>query len=156
MNPRDGIVAFDEFTVDIYCNGVTDVTIAGAGEFECADEIKRPSFNANISGAGTLKGNIECDIFNLNISGGGFVTMVGNTKEANITCNTGGGGFGTFGTFGGKNFIMNNATIDIDGSVTAEVNVAEYLNASSTGNSKIGYYGNPQINIRGNRNNVKR
>jgi hypothetical protein len=45
INSRDGTVAFDEFTVDVYCNGITDVTIAGAGEFECIDEIKSPSFN---------------------------------------------------------------------------------------------------------------
>lgn len=171
----DGTVSFKEFTVDVYCISLDEVTIRRAGRFECMDEIKSPTFTANISGAGTIKGtiqcdifdanisgtgtiegNIQCDIFNLNVLGGGFATLAGNAKESKIAFGNTEGGFGTFGTFDGKNFVTKNATMHIEGPSTAKVYVTEKLDGSVVGNGEISYYGDPQINIKGNRDNVKR
>ena len=190
----DGTVPFKEFTVDVYCISLDEVTIRHAGMFECMDEIKSPTFTANISGAGTIKGNIrsdifdanisgtgtievniqcdifdanisgtgtiegniQCDIFNLNVLGGGFATLAGNANESKIAFGNTEGGFGTFGTFDGKNFVTKNATMYIEGPSTAKVYVTEKLDGSIVGNGEISYYGDPQINIKGNRNNVKR
>jgi hypothetical protein len=167
------IITFDVFNIDVYGH-VTGIAIHGAGTFECAEKITVPSFNADISGIGTLKmnitgddisvriggigtleGHIECDAFNTEITGGGFININGKCKSAYIACNTP-GVYGTFGTFDCINFITDDTTIIVDGSVTANINAVRSLKATISNDGKIYYRGDPQLNVKGNRNNVRR
>lgn len=167
-------VSFNVFIIDVYGH-VTDVSIQGAGTFECMEKITVPSFNADIGGHGTLKmdikcddisitigggigvieGHIECNNFITNITGGGFININGMCKNAYISCNTP-GGYGTFGTLDCINFITDDIMINIDGSVEVNIKVIKSLNANIINDSKINYYGDPKLNVNGNQNNIRK
>jgi hypothetical protein len=167
------VVSFDVFDIDVY-GRITGVAIQGAGMFECREKITVPSFNADIGrigtlkmdikcdeisvkigGIGTLEGHIECDTFTTEISGGGFLNIDGTGRTAYITCNTA-GAYGTFGAFDCVNFITEDMTITIDGTVTANISVARNLTANISNDGKINYRGDPNLRIKGNRDNVRR
>jgi hypothetical protein len=165
-------VAFEVFTIDVYGH-TADVAIK-TGVFEAPEKIAAPSFNADISGNGTLRVNLECDDvfiktagigtieghidcndFIAEIAGGGFIKIDGTCKTAHISFETP-GRYGTFGSLDSVNFITDDTTISIDGPVKANISSVRTLNAAVSGDGRINYRGDPQTNISGNPGNVKK
>lgn len=93
----------------IEASGANDIRIIG---------IKGDSFEANLSGAGTLDLSGEAKRFDADLSGAG--------------------------TINAKDLIARNVSISVSGAASAEVFAKETLDASVSGVGSISYYGNPE------------
>ena len=137
---QDGF-SFTQFTVDVYAPTLRGVTVSGTGHFVNVDKLIVPSFEANMSGAGTIKGKIKSDNFSSRISGAGGITVSGSSQNADFRISGVGG-------FRGSDFIVNNATARVSGVGNMEIYVTDYLNANVSGVGSIHYRGNPRVESR--------
>ena len=133
--------SFAQFTVDVYAPTLSGVTVSGTGHFENVEKLIVPSFETNMSGAGTIKGRIKSENFSANISGAGGITISGSSQNADFRISGVGG-------FNGNNFIVNNATARVSGVGNMEIYVTDYLNATVSGVGSIHYRGNPRVESR--------
>jgi hypothetical protein len=149
------------FIVDVYCPGISGVSISGSGSFEGIDKIFTDTFASTVSGSGEITGNIECDDISIrisgsgkfngnivcsnlaaNISGSGKINVTGSGKDANMSI------LGS-GNFNGIDFDCNTANIHISGSGNVFLCAAEYINANISGSGSVKYRGNPKIDYSG-------
>ncbi|MDR1302702.1 MAG: DUF2807 domain-containing protein [Treponema sp.] len=126
----------NDFIVDIYSPKISGISINAIGKVEIIDKINVPSFLVEITGAGEIDGNIECEIFSANINGAGKFTMIGASKDAEI--NISGACM-----FNGEDFKINNASIQISGAGTATIWAVDNLAANISGFGSIKYRGSP-------------
>jgi cytoskeletal protein CcmA (bactofilin family) len=149
--------SFTNFIADVYCPGISGISISGSGNFESTDKITAETFESKISGYGKIDGNIECDTLSVNISGSGkinhnvacnnFSAHISGSGEINITgtgkeadVNISGSG-----NFNGTEFQNNRAAVRVSGSGNISMWVLEYLKANISGSGNIKYRGNPKI-----------
>jgi hypothetical protein len=152
---------FTKFIADIYCPGLTGVSLSGSGKFISMDRITTPSFDLNVSGSGDVEGTIECETFSVKLSGSGKINnnIVCNNFAANIS---GSGDITVSGTaddsdikisgsgnFNGSEFMTNNTATRISGSGNMNIWVLEYLRANVSGSGSIKYRGTPKIEFSG-------
>jgi hypothetical protein len=149
----------DDFTVDVYSPRITGVSIDYIGRVETADTIHTPSFSMDINGAGELDGDITCEdfsvvvngageltvhveseVFSAEINGAGKLTVTGASQDARIS-------IPGAGTFNGKNFATNNASVRMSGAGTAVVWAIDNLAISVSGVGNIRYRGKPTVNF---------
>ncbi|MDR2938449.1 MAG: DUF2807 domain-containing protein, partial [Prevotellaceae bacterium] len=69
--------SFTEFTVDVYCPTLSKVSMLGSGSFEGVDAIVARSFEAYLSGSGSVSAGVDCDYFLAKILGSGEVAVGG-------------------------------------------------------------------------------
>ena len=139
IGTKSGSYSFSKFLVEIYCPTLTGISISGSGSFESVDKITSSIFDTSISGSGRIEGNIECKTFYARISGSGRIIITGSSKDADVNISGS-------GKFNGSDFIVNNTTIHINGSGSADVHVIDNLNANVSGSGNINYHGDPKTN----------
>ena len=139
---REKRCVFTQFKVDVYCSGISNLSISGAARFECGDPIITSSFKTIISGAGKITGTIECDTFTANISGAAQIMLAGSCNDLDLSLSGA-------GTFAGDDFKTNNAAVNISGTANVDLWVLEHLNARVNGTGKITYRGDPKIDFTG-------
>jgi hypothetical protein len=156
-----GSFSFTEFTVDVYCPGLTGVSVSGSGDFTAIDKITAAAFESRVSGSGKLIGTIECDDFSVtlsgsgkmdniiicsnfsaHISGSGKITVSGTGNDLDIRISGS-------GDFIGLEYQTNNASARISGSGNMDIWVLEYLEANVSGSGNIRYRGNPRLTFSG-------
>ncbi|MCL2175764.1 MAG: DUF2807 domain-containing protein [Treponema sp.] len=161
IRTQNGSYLFTKFLVDVYCPVLKGVSISGSGSFSGNDKIIAASFEAIISGSGSINGIIECDDYTVNISGSGKVNV-------SITCNnlsadlSGSGNIIITGTgnnsnvrisgsgkFNGIDYKSNNVTARISGSGNMNIWAVESINAIISGSGSIKYRGTPKIDFNG-------
>ena len=130
-----------QFTVDVYAPTLSGVTVSGAGSFENVEKLIVPSFEMNLSGAGTIRGATESENFSARVSGAGSIRVAGSSLQADFQISGTGG-------FNGSNFIVNSATARVSGVGSMEIYVTDYLNATVSGVGSIHYRGNPRVESR--------
>jgi hypothetical protein len=152
---------FTKFVVDVYCPGLTGVSLSGSGKFIVMEKITAPSFDLNVSGSGNMEGTIKCETFSVklsgsgkinnniicnnfaaNISGSGDITVSGTADDSNIKISGS-------GNFNGNEFRTNTTTTRISGSGNMSIWVLEYLKANVSGSGNIKYSGTPKIEFSG-------
>jgi hypothetical protein len=139
-----------DFIVDIYSPKISSITIDSIGKIEIIDAINASSLSINISGAGEIKGNIECEDFFADVGGAGKLTMTGYSKNADINISG-------VGNFNGQEFRVDNASIDINGVGKATIWTVDNLVADISGIGSIKYRGTPNINFsRGGLGSIKK
>ena len=131
-----------KYQVDVYCPVISSLSISGAARFESSDTIITPVFKAAISGAGKIKGAIECDTFTAAVSGSAQIILTGSSNDFGISISGA-------GDFSGNDFKTNNASVKINGAGTINIWVVEYLKAQISGTGRIRYRGNPKIDSGG-------
>jgi len=131
--------SFTEWIVDVYCPGLSGVSISGSGTFMGMDPISVSTFSSGVSGSGKINGTIECDTFHGDISGSGRINIDGNCYDSNINISGS-------GRFNGYEFFTNNAVVHVSGSGKAFVYVSDHLKATVTGSGEINYQGDPIVN----------
>ena len=138
IGTKNGSYLFTKFLVDIYYPVVlTSVSVSGSGSFTSMDKITVPTFKMAVSGSGKIEGIVECENFSASVSGSGKIIVAGNSKNANIA-------IAGSGKFNGDDFIINNATIHIDGAGNADMYVTDNLKADISGSGGINYRGEPK------------
>jgi hypothetical protein len=128
----------NDFIVDIYSPKISGISIDAFGTVEILDKLNAPSFSIEINGAGELYGNIECENFSAKINGAGKLTIIGDSKNAEINI------YGVC-MFNGKDFKINNASIQINGAGKATIWTVDNLVANISGFGSIKYRGSPDI-----------
>ena len=140
IKTRNGYTySFTKLLVDVYCPGLTGVSVSGSGDFEGTDTIIAPVFTSNISGSGRISGRIECDSFSAKIAGSGKITVTGYSENSNVSISGS-------GTFYGNTFCVNTAVVNISGSGNTYVYATNSLQADISGSGVVYYQGNPQVN----------
>jgi hypothetical protein len=129
---------YQKLSIEIYCPILTGVTVSHSVSFESVNKIIAPTFDANVSGSGKIKGEIECENFTSKISDAGKMTVVGTSTNANIDISDS-------GNFNGKDFCIKNADISVRGSGEANVWVTNNLKATVSGAGKLNYWGEPKV-----------
>jgi hypothetical protein len=136
---KSGSYRLTKWIVDVYCPFLTGVTMSGSGSFKTADKLVVSTFDSRIAGSGDIDAAVECNTFYANMSGSGRLNITGSGRDSNIQISGS-------GNFNGYNFVINNATVNVSGSATANVSVTSYLNATISGSGEINYRGNPVVN----------
>jgi hypothetical protein len=117
--------------------------VSGASTLDV--DMQTGNFNADISGASGVSGNLLATGADLRLSGAGRITLTGSGGNANI--NTSGASQVNLG-----NYALNNADIVFSGGSSGSINVGGKLNANLSGGSRLDYSGNPtlgKINVTG-------
>jgi hypothetical protein len=130
----------NDFIVDIYSPKISGISIDAIGKVEIIDKINVPSFLIEITGAGEIDGNIECESFSAEVDGAEKLAIIGDSKDAEIDISGA-------GIFNGKDFKINNAFIEIDGAGKATIWAVDNLTADISGVGSIKYRGTPNINF---------
>jgi len=133
--------SFTKYLVEVYCPAVNSVSVSGSGRFYGMNKINVSTFTSNVLGSGMIEGTIESETFSAKISGSGKITVIGNSKDLDIDISGS-------GSFNGSEFGINKASVRINGSGEANVNVSEYLDANISGSGVINFYGNPKIDYK--------
>ncbi|MEG8945480.1 head GIN domain-containing protein [Rosettibacter firmus] len=111
LSPRRGIL------IEIYTKELKELNSSGASMIKVSD-IKTDKFDVELSGAGNIELNGNCEILIARISGAGNL-------EA-------------------KDLKAYDVYVSVSGAGNAEVYAKNYLNASVSGIGSIKYYGNPK------------
>ena len=157
---KHGFYSFTNFTVDVYCPGISEVAISGSARFEGKDTIVTSKFKTIISGSGKVEGNFECSDFSADISGSGDIS--GNIKCNRLKIDISGSGkmavkgnssdvrivISGSGDFNGSEFMANSVDARISGSGKVHVWAAENLKARVSGSGLIRYRGTPKIDFK--------
>jgi len=152
---------YTQYIVDVYCPGLTGISISGSARFEAKDKISVSSCKLQISGMGRMEGGFECKDFSIGVSGSGDISgqvvctnfsadvsgsakivLSGSAKDMNISI-TGSG------DFNGNELCANNAAVQISGSAVINIWALDTLKANVSGSGSVKYRGTPKIDYRG-------
>ncbi len=111
-------------------SGASSVTIAG---FESAE-----AFEAELSGASTLRGSIQSGDARMDISGASYVDLTGSVGD--LTLDISGASTADLGGFS-----VNDADVEASGASKVTVKAGGRLDADASGASKVYYLGNPTM-----------
>jgi hypothetical protein len=111
-------------------SGASQVTLGG---FESND-----SLEVQVSGASTIRGDIQAGDATFDVSGASTVRLDGQGSDATITVS----GASTADL---ANYVMKNVTVEANGASSAIVDVRGRLDAQASGASKVEYLGNPTL-----------
>jgi hypothetical protein len=114
----------------IDANGATQVTLAG---FESDD-----SLDVRVSGASTVRGDIQSGGSTFDVSGASTVRLNGRGGDSNIDVS--GASRADL-----EDFVLEDVSIKVSGAGTAIVNVTGRLDAEASGASKVEYLGEPTL-----------
>ena len=148
---------FTKYMVDVYAPSISGLVMSGSVRFEGMNTITSPGFDLEISGAGKLKGDFECDQFNARISGSGemdshvvssgfkavvagscAINLAGSSSDLDISISGA-------GNFMGSEFKTNNVIASISGAGEMHIWALDTLKANIAGAGKVKYRGNPKI-----------
>jgi len=122
--------------VTIPVSEISEITLSGSGDLTSTISLKSNKFNAEVTGSGDMKLNIEASTITTSVTGSGDLTLNGKTN--NLTCKVTGSG-----DFHGKKLNSNKTDVKITGSGSANVVANQALKARIIGSGDIDYTGNP-------------
>lgn len=129
-----GTVSISPFVVDalqVDMNGSANVTF---------QPLTAQALTLNLTGQGSINLDALTSIaMTANISGSGIINVLGDTDTLNVTAPGG-------GELRAAELFARAATIDISGSTTATVNVAQQLDVTISGSGSVTFSGAPQVN----------
>lgn len=124
--------------VYITAKRLTSLTMSGSGNVEVTNKINGAELAITLSGSGTIKAAASVKSFAGMISGSGAVTLAGRSDDANLTLSGS-------GTFRGKTFFVDKASVQISGSANVYITVASKIEAVISGSGNIYYSGNATV-----------
>lgn len=138
LGSRGAINPTREIIYTITVSRLDGVEITGSGEIATQD-ITASRFTAEISGSGSmLLTGLQLELLDASIRGSGDIVVAGLTDDLDVT-------IPGSGSFRGEDLETATATVSLQGSGEALVNVSEMLDASVTGSGRIEYLGSPQV-----------
>lgn len=110
------------------------IEISGASDVVAIGAIKQPSIKVDISGASTLKADIDVNTLALDLSGASKLVLTGKADVLKADCS----GASDMEAFG---LSVNTASLDVSGASDIEINVDKDIKAEASGASSIRYKG---------------
>jgi hypothetical protein len=125
-------------TAEVTMPELTGLELSGASNVTITGFASAMAFDVDVSGASSLRGDIEAGDARFEVSGASQVTLSGSAQEATIDAS------------GGSNvdladFAVADANVDSSGASTVTVNPGGTLNANASGASRVYYLGSPTL-----------
>ncbi len=118
------------------------IDISGASDVVTVGVIKQPSLRLDLSGASTLRGEIETGTLSLDLSGASQLNLKGTATVLKADCS----GASDMNAY---DLTVDLANLDVSGASDIEINVNKEIKAEATGASSIRYKGNASVtNVR--------
>jgi len=114
------------------------VSMSGAGSIRIGEGFKGRSFEAEISGSGSVSARLNVDKAKLSLSGTGSISLMGRADDLGVTVSG-------VGSVSARQLNALSARVSISGTGSAELSVTKSLDASISGLGSITYYGQPAI-----------
>jgi hypothetical protein len=124
-------------TYTITAAELAGVTISGSGDVD-ASRIDTDSFEATVTGSGTLNPSGTCSRLEATISGSGDINPSGSCADLEVTINGS-------GKFAGDDLEAATGTDTVSGSGDAVVNVTDNLSVRISGSGDVRYIGDPTV-----------
>jgi hypothetical protein len=117
---------------------LTGLDTSGASQCTLTGFKSPKNLTVDVSGASSVRGDIEAGDATFDVSGSGQVTLAGSAQ--NVTIDASGGSEVNL-----ADFRVNDAAVDASGSSTVTVNAGGKLDAEANGASDVYYLGNPTL-----------
>jgi hypothetical protein len=117
---------------------LTKIEINGASQLKIQDVLRLSFLELEVSGASSVKGDIQVKKLQLQVSGASSTNLEGSVEEATIEA-TGAS------TLKGYDLVVESCNIQVSGASTAKVTVSKTLVANASGASSLRYRGNCSI-----------
>jgi hypothetical protein len=117
---------------------ITALELSGASSAQLTGFASSNDFAADLSGSGTLRGDIEAGDTSFGLSGSSDVSLSGSGGDLEV--DTSGSSFVDLSDFSSED-----ADLSLSGSSIVTVNVNGTLNVNTSGSSNVYYLGNPTI-----------
>jgi hypothetical protein len=127
-----------QLKVYISFNKLEEVDVSGASDILTVGAIKQPSLKIDLSGASTLKAELQVNTLALDLSGASKLVLQGTTDVLKADCS----GASDLEAFG---LIAETANLDVSGASDIEINVNKDIKAEASGASSIRYKGTPSV-----------
>lgn len=138
LGHRGAISPTREVVYTVTVASLDGVAISGSGDIETQD-ITASDFTAEITGSGrVLLTGLELGMLEASIRGSGDIEASGVADDLELR-------IPGSGSFRGADLETSSATVSIEGSGEALVNVSESLDATVTGSGKVEYLGSPRV-----------
>lgn len=111
---------------------------SGASGVKIVEGINCSNLKLNLSGASTLKGEINANVFKVDASGASVITLTGKATNANID-------FSGASVLRALDFTVENCKVDASGASSLTINVTKQLDAEASGASSIKHKGNASV-----------
>lgn len=121
---------------------LTGIAISGSGSFSADRPIVGRTFSADISGSGEITAELEAESVDARISGSGSIELSGTAGSLEFTDSGS-------GELKARRLEVREANIELSGSGSAEVSVADRLRGRISGSGDISYAGRPQVDFSG-------
>lgn len=132
---------YNRATVTVYITAkrITSLTLSGSGSIETLNAINSASeLVTTLSGSGSINATANVKSFSGVISGSGALNIKGKTNNSNLSLSGS-------GSFQGKNFSVDQLSVQVSGSADVYIHVNEKIEAVISGSGSIQYSGNPAI-----------
>lgn len=137
VNSEYALKPSEELLVEIYYSDLGTIKSSGTSSIRHEERLKAYELDVDLSGAGSIRLNMDVNELDLNLSGAGMVELEGIANSQVVYLSGA-------GTLEAKDLQSRYCEIHISGMGNAEVNVLDELNANISGLGNIEYYGNPE------------
>lgn len=118
------------------------IEVSGASDVITVGVIKQPSIKMDLSGASTLRGEVETTTLSLDLSGASQLNLKGSAGVLKADCS----GASDMNAY---DLTVELANLDVSGASDIEINVSKEIKAEASGASSIRYKGNATVtNVR--------
>ena len=124
----------------VYLPSLTQVTIAGAGDFTAHDAITTDSFTLTVTGAANGVSEVNVSNLVLNMSGAGNFDISGYADYADIR-------LAGAGNIDGLGLMTREAILNLTGAGSVSIHASEKLDITASGVGTVEYRGTPTMNI---------
>jgi hypothetical protein len=137
FKPGISIIKPSKLVVEIAMPELEELTISGSGVV-VVGRFEGDSFEATISGSGSLRADLGYGSVDFTISGSGGIALAGRADEASVRISGS-------GSLDARDFAAADARISISGSGNAELRVSKRLDVDSSGSGGVRYWGSPRL-----------
>lgn len=127
-----------DITAYINAKRITSLTMSGSGSLEVLTPINSSNLVTTLTGSGSIKAALNSKSFTGVISGSGSLSLSGKADDANLTLSGS-------GQFSGKNFSVNDLSVQISGSANVYIAASERIEAVISGSGNVYYSGSPTV-----------
>ncbi|WP_158798296.1 head GIN domain-containing protein [Pedobacter sp. L105] len=132
---------YNRSTVTVYITArrITSLTMSGSGSLETLNAINSSSeLVTTLSGSGSMTAIANVKSFTGVVSGSGTLALKGKAGDSNLTLSGS-------GNFQGKNFSVDQVSVQISGSADVYIHADQKLEAVISGSGSIRYSGNAVV-----------
>ena len=138
IRPERGYRTREEIVYNLTVETLSGIAVSGSAQVR-AQRLETDSLRVSLSGSSTAAIDEHlAQSLDVEASGSNSATLAGTVDSQTVD-------FGQTGTYDAANLESRVATVSVEGTARAIVNVSESLDASASGASSIGYYGDPEV-----------